>query len=136
MDFQSLAGNINVDSYYYNFNVLNRKKILYTDIIKENKIQVLLKKCNTILKDRLDELLSENKTELEDSDIYQSLIHSKRIFEKENLNVFSIQEKGIEYVFNYGFPNVMFAIENNIFISYNDLETILKDDFKEKINMR
>jgi len=51
------------------------------------------------------------------------------------LNTFSIQKKGIEYIFNYGFPNGMFAIENNIFISYDDLKMILKEVFKEKIDV-
>lgn len=70
MNYESLAGNINIDSYYYNFDVPNRKTLALTDIIKENKIKELLKKCNSILKNRLDELYNENKSELEASDIY------------------------------------------------------------------
>jgi hypothetical protein len=135
MSYESLAGNINIDSYYYNFDVPNKKALVFTDIIKENEIKELLKKINSTLKNRLDELYNENKNKLETSDVYQSLIHSSSLFKKENLNTFSIQKKGIEYVFNYGFPNGMFAIENNIFISYDDLKMILKEDFKEKIDV-
>lgn len=135
MNYESLAGSINIDSYYYNFDVLNSKTLVFDDIIKENKTNDLVKKCNSILKNRLNELYKENKSELDSSDVYQSLIHSNGLFKKENLNTFSIQKKGIEYIFNYGFPNGMFAIENNIFISYYDLKMILKENFKEKIDV-
>lgn len=135
MSYEWLAGSINIDSYYYNFDVPNKKTLVFTDIIKENKIKELLKKCNSILKNRLDKLYNENKSELETSDVYQSLIHSSSLFKKENLNTFSIHKKGIEYVFNYGFPNGIFAIENNIFISYDDLKMMLKENFKEKIDV-
>jgi hypothetical protein len=135
MNYETLAGNINIDSYYYNFDVPKSKTLVSNDIIKESKINELLKKCNSILKSRLDELYKENKSELDASDVYQSLIHSNSLFKKENLNTFSIQKKGIEYIFNYGFPNGMFPIENNIFISYKDLKMILNEDFKEKINV-
>ncbi|HSD05679.1 hypothetical protein [Flavobacterium sp.] len=135
MDYESLAGNINIDSYYYNFDVPNKKLLVFTDIIKENKTNELLKKCNQILKNRLDELYKENKNELATSEIYQSLIRSSSLFKKENLNTFSIQKNGIEYIFNYGFPNGMFPIDNNIFISYDDLKMILKEDFKKKIDI-
>lgn len=136
MNYESLAGSINIDSYYYNFDILNNKILQFNDIIKESKIQELLKKINSILRDRLNRAYKENKNELNNSDVYESLTHSKILFRKENLDTFSISKKGIEYIFNYGFSNGMVAIENNIFFSYNDLKMILKDEFKEKINVR
>lgn len=135
MNYESMAGSINIDSYYYNFDIEKNKILQFNDIIKENKIYELLKKINSILLDRLNKVYKENKDELNNSDVYESLIHSKSLFKKENLDTFSISEKGIEYIFNYGFPNGSIAIENNIFISYNDLKMILKDDFKKKIGV-
>lgn len=51
MNYESVAGNINVDSYYYNFDVKQRKILEYSNVLKDDKINELIKICNKIIKD-------------------------------------------------------------------------------------
>ena len=133
VNFESFAGKINVDSYNYNFDVQQKKILRYSDVLKDDKINELVRICNTILNDRLKDLYKENKDELDESDVYNSLIDSKEIFIKTNLDSFSIQEKGIEFIFNYGFPNGVFDIDNNLYFPYKDFPNYFKEDFAKKM---
>lgn len=134
MNYESLAGSINIDSYYYSFDIKNQKKLQYSDVLQETKINELIKTCNKILNGRLKDLYAESKDKLDESDVYESLINSKSMFNKTNLDSFSLQKKGIEFIFIYGFPEGAFDIQNNLFFSYKDLQKYFKDDFKKKIN--
>ncbi|WP_395076750.1 hypothetical protein [Flavobacterium sp.] len=133
MNYESLAGSINVDSYYYNFDVEQQKILKYSDVLKEDKTNELVKMCNKILNDRLKNLYTESKDELDESDVYKSLIDSKAIFNKANLNSFSLQENGIVFIFNYGFPNGVFDIDNNLYFTYTDFQKYIKEDFQKKL---
>ena len=134
VNFESFSGKINVDSYNYNFDVQQKKILRYSDVLKDEKINELVIICNTILNDRLKDLYAENKDELDESDVYNSLIDSKEIFNKTNLDSFSIQEKGIEFIFNYGFQNGLFDIDNNLYFPYKDFPNYFKEDFTKKLS--
>ena len=133
MKYESLAGGINIDSYYYNFDVQQKKTLKHSDVLKEDKTNELVKMCNKILNDRLKNLYVESKNELDESDVYKSLIDSKAIFNKANLNSFSLQENGIVFIFNYGFPNGVFDIDNNLYFTYTDFQKYIKEDFQKKL---
>ena len=133
MNYESVVGNTNVDSYYYNFDVKKRKILQYSNVLKDDKINELIKMCNKILNERLKNLYAENKDELDESDIYNSLMDSKSIFNKSNLDSFSLEGKGIKFIFNYGFPNGAFDIDNNLYFSYKDFQKYTNEDFQKKI---
>ncbi|WP_309607478.1 hypothetical protein [Flavobacterium sp.] len=133
MNYESIAGTADLDSYYYNFDVSNKKILVYNDILKENKIIDFIKKCNAILKDRLKELGIQNKVETENSDEYKALLKLKQLFSNDNLDSFSISDKGITFIYNYGFQNGVFDIDNNLYFSYKDFQKYTKEDFQKKI---
>ena len=133
MNYESLAGSINIDTYYYNFDVQKKRILQYSDILKDDKTNELIKMCNKILNERLKNLYAENKDELDESDVYKSLIDSKSIFNKSNLDSFSLEGKGIKFIFNYGFPNGVFDIDNNLYFSYKDFQKYFSQDFQKKL---
>nr|WP_199001114.1 hypothetical protein [Flavobacterium sp. ASV13] len=133
MNYESLAGNLNLDMYYYNFDIKNSQILNYKDVFKERKINVLISFCNKILKNRLKDLYKEEKENRNNLDIYNSLVNTKVVFNHDSLSSFIIHEKGIEIIYNYGFNKGETDIENNLFFSFKELESFLKDDFKVKI---
>jgi hypothetical protein len=128
MNYESLAGGINIDTYNYNFDLSNNKILTDKDVFETGKITELINKCNRILKIRLKELYSENKEELNASEVYKSLINSKNMFDESNLNSFLIQQQGIFIDYNFGFENGEFDIENGVFLPYTD-KGFFKNDF-------
>ncbi|MWB95124.1 hypothetical protein GON26_12195 [Flavobacterium sp. GA093] len=133
MNYESLAGSSTIETYYYNFDVKNSRMLQYKDVLKEEKVNALIKISDKILNGRLKDLFNEEKKNLKDSDIYKSLIKSKNIFKKDNLTSFIIREDGIEFIYNYGFNKGDFDIEDNLFFSFKQIEMFLKDDFKKNI---
>ena len=132
MNYQLLAGNLTVDNYYYNFDIDLEKNLNSKDVFKENKIKGLIKKCNTILKERISNLYKNNRSNIEISEIYNSL-KTKELFNIENLNNFIIKDNHFIFIYDYGFPNGTVDIENNIAFSIQNLNVFFKDDFKNKI---
>lgn len=133
MNYESLAGNLSTDTYYYNFNIKNSKILGYKDVLKEEKLNILLNIGDKILRNRLKNLFTEEKDNLSDSDRYKLLSNSKKIFKQDNLHSFIIKENGIEFLYSYGFNKGEYDIEDNLFFSFKDLEIFLKDDFRKKL---
>lgn len=133
MNYKLLAGNLSVNSYYYNFNIEKKENITSEDAFKQNKTSQLITKCNTILNKIIADLYSNNKVELDESETYTQIKSSDRLFKKEHLSNFIIKEDKFIFIYNFGFPPGTFDIENNIQFSINEIINYLQEDFKNNL---
>lgn len=130
MHYEILAGNLTIEEKYYNFDIVNKKVLTVDEVFSKDKIPNLIHRINKELKEKLEEYNKESK-ELEQQEIVDGLLaNSSAIFTKEQLESFKILEKGIEFKIDYGVPRGTLPLDNDVFMSYEEL----KGDLNEKIN--
>jgi len=93
---------------------------------KPQLIDFLEKRLRENNKKAIAELKADNA---EDAETLTEMLAGKK-FEAGNLNDFTIDEKGVTFFYEYGFPHVVRALEpdNALFVSYADLKPFIRTD--------
>ncbi len=98
------------------------------DIFINSKTAGLVNLLDSRLQEKMKMAIAElKKDSAEDSASLTEMLAEKK-FTRENSNHFSINDKGVIFYYDYGFPHVALALEpdGEIFMSYADLKSFLK----------
>ncbi|HEX8289484.1 MAG TPA: hypothetical protein VF556_15990 [Pyrinomonadaceae bacterium] len=92
------------------------------------KIPELVRFADKALQTRIQRSIAElKKDSTEDEASMKEMLAGKK-FGAENLEFFSVNDKGVTFYFDYGFPHVAMALEpeNNFFFAYSQLKPFIK----------
>lgn len=122
------------DSYYedINLNLSTGKRILISDLIREDAINNLVKRLDDTVQKRIKDKIKEDN--ISEDDIKWAFGETK--FTLESLSHFAIVENGLMFYFDYGLPHVIKALspDEDILMNYEELKYYFKNDgVKEKV---
>lgn len=92
------------------------------------KLPELARFADKSLQTRIRKAIADlKKDSTEDEASMKEMLAGKK-FAAENLEFFSVNEKGVTFYFDYGFPHVAMALEpeRNFFFTYNQLKPFIK----------
>ena len=92
------------------------------------KLLELARFADKSLQTRIQRSIAELKTDsTEDAASMKEMLAGKK-FSPENLEFFSVNDKGVTFYFDYGFPHVALALEpeRSFFFTYNQLKPFIK----------
>ena len=98
------------------------------DIFANAKTAALVNLLDERFQERVKLAIAEvKKDSAEDAATLTEMLAEKK-FTAENLNHFSVNDKGVSFYYDYGFPHVMLALEpgGEFFMSYADLKSFVK----------
>lgn len=107
-------------------NLKNGNQIKATDAFV--KLPELTRFADKSLQTRIKQAIAERRKEsAEDAETLQDMLEKAK-FGFENLEFFSVNNKGVTFYFDYGFPHVILALEpdNQFFFSYRQLKLFIK----------
>lgn len=120
-------------STYTKHVVVNTKtglQLKSTDIFARDKISELVNLLDSKLQERMKSAIAEvKKDSAEDGAALTEMLAEKR-FTAENLNHFSVSDRGVTFYYDYGFPHATLALEpdGEILLGYTDLKSFVKRD--------
>lgn len=123
-----------------NFNLETGELIFSKTIFKPEKLNDLVNLCNSRVQETIDETIQEAKTDTLDKEYNETILeifaeNHGYGFTKYDLEKFQIKEennqKGILFVFNLHFPQVIRALEPdfNLFFTFQELKPFLSETF-------
>jgi hypothetical protein len=92
------------------------------------KLPELARFADKSLQSRIKQATAESRKEsAEDAETLREMLKESK-FGVENLEFFSVNDKGVTFYFDYGFPHVILALEpdNQFFFSYRQLKSFIK----------
>jgi len=98
------------------------------DIFASDKIAALVNLLDEKLQDKMKSAIAEvKKGSAEDGAALTEMLADKK-FTAENLNHFSVNDQGVTFYYDYGFPHIALALEpdGEILLSYTDLKLFVK----------
>lgn len=122
------------DSYYedINLNLRTGKRILISDLIREDAMDELAKRLDDTVQKRIKDKIKEEN--ISEDDVKWAFGETK--FTAESLSHFAIVENGLMFYFDYGLPHVIKALspDEDIFMDYEEIKQYFKNDgVKEKV---
>ncbi len=109
-------------------NTKNGNQIKAADVF--TKLPELARFADKSLQSRIKKEIAERrKDSAEDGETLQENLSGAK-FKAENLEFFSINQKGVTFHYEFGFPHVILALEpdDNFFFTYNQLKPFIKQD--------
>lgn len=100
------------------------------DLFISNKTAELINLLDDRLQKRMKLAIAEvKKDSVEDGAALTEMLAEKK-FTDENLDYFSVNDKGVTFYYDYGFPHINLALEpdGELFLSYADLKSFVKRD--------
>jgi hypothetical protein len=118
---------------YLVFDLRTGKKVELQDLFDPRRLDDLRDLIRGKMRSHEAALEGEIKEELalrRESDILPNLHPPPDKLELKNLEGFSVSDTGITFLYDYGYPHVIQALEpsNEFFISYKDLKTLIRTD--------
>jgi len=107
-------------------NLKNGNQINASDAF--TKLPELARFADKSLQSRIKKAIAERRKEsAEDAETLEERLNEAK-FGAENLELFSVNQKGVTFYYDYGFPHVILALEpdNQFFFSYNQLKSFIK----------
>ncbi len=98
------------------------------DIFASDKSAALTDLLDKQLQQTIKQAIADvKKDSAEDGEALTEMLAEKK-FTSENLNHFSVSDKGVTFYYDYGFPHVNLALEPNgeLTLSYTDLKPYIK----------
>ena len=120
-------------SKHFAINLRNGELIRARDVFKPAAIETLLGLVNRKLQDEIQEsrqaLAEQPETSAEERQRFEELFAGLK-FAPENLDEFSINNKGITFLYDAGFPHAIQALEpvGQYFFSYDELRPYFKPE--------
>jgi hypothetical protein len=94
------------------------------------KLPELARFADKSLQKRIKQAISERqKDSAEDAETMKEMLAGKK-FDAESLEFFSVNDKGVTFYYDYGFPHVVQALEpeNQFFFAYKQLKPFIKSN--------
>ena len=113
-------------------NLRNGRRVRAADVFEAPRLDALAELVNSELQRELRKLHAKNIAEVQNEDERQTLTeaYGHLVFERVNLDEFSVGNTGITFLFDAGFPHVMKALEphGRYFFSYKTLNDYIRHD--------
>ena len=105
------------------------KKLAISDVFSQAKLPLLLKEIRNVMRRSEVALDSESRKELiEIREMQPEFYPTPEKLLLKNLDGFSVSDKGITFIYDYGYAHVVQALEppGNFFIPYSELKPLIK----------
>ena len=113
-------------------NLKDGSVIKASEVFVDDKLETLAALVNGKLQSELKKILKENSEPGSDAEDTRIIKESQRVleFKSENLDDFSVGERGLTFLYDAGYPHAIQAFEPNgrYFFSYSELKPYLKRD--------
>ena len=98
------------------------------DIFTSGKTAELINLLDNKLQERMKLAVAEVKKDSAEDSVALTEMLTEKKFAAENLNHFSVNDKGVTFYYDYGFPHVALALEPNgeFTLNYTDLKPFIK----------
>lgn len=109
-------------------NLKNGNSVKATDVFI--KLPELVRFADKSLQKRIKQAITEmRKDSAEDAETMKEMLAGKK-FDAESLEFFSVNDKGVTFYYDYGFPHVVQALEpeNKFFFAYKELKPFIKSN--------
>jgi hypothetical protein len=114
------------------FDIRTGKKLGIADLFAADRLPELLSKIRTVMKRQESEIDTDEAREalVSHRESYPELHPTPDKIQFKDLDGFTITDKGVTFVYDYGFPHVIEALEpsNEFFLSYSELKPFIRAD--------
>lgn len=100
------------------------------DVFASGKIPALAKMLNGHLQETIKQAIADTKKDSADDAQALTEMLAEKKFTLEELKHFSVNDKGVTFYYDYGFPHVNLALEPNgeFFVPYSQIKSFIKPE--------
>lgn len=117
---------------HFAIDLKNGSVIKASDVFVQDRLEPLAALVNRKLQSELKQILKENSGSKNDAEDTRIIEESQEVleFKPENLDDFSVETKGLTFLYDAGYPHAIQAFEPNgrYFFSYSELKPYIKRD--------